>query len=266
MTTTTRSDPLTDTATGTRPGTTLAATGALATSVALALAVIADPHALRFVAPPLVIGAVAASLAWFTRGLWSTVVAGVWGVAALAQVPATPIPLSLTRPDSLLDFVPAWLFVGGAVTAIVGGAVAVMQRRQPDGRAVLEGRWLATAGVALAGLVAVSGIVTATADTALTDQERAGAIEIVMVDSAFEPDTLLLPAGEVRFAVRNDGRILHTFTIDELGIDEVLAPGQEILVTATIPQTTDSIVFYCRPHVSGSGADMEGMVGIATVQ
>jgi hypothetical protein len=247
------------------PGTTLAASGALATSVALALAVVADPGALPFVAPPLIIGGVVAALAWFTRGLWSTVLAGVWGVAALAQLPATPIPLAMTRPDSLLDFIPAWLFIGGAVTAIAGAAVAIA-RRGTDGPVAVERRWLGAGGAVLAVLVAISGVASVTTDTALTAEERAGAIEVVMVDSAFEPDALDLPAGEVRFAVRNEGKVLHTFTIDDLGIDEVLAPGQEVLVTATIPADSAPIVFYCSPHSHGDGLDREGMVGLATIQ
>lgn len=264
MTTTARTDTAAGTSTR-RPGTTLAASGALATAVALALAVVADPGALPFVAPPLIIGAVVATLAWFTRGLWSTVLAGVWGVAALAQLPATPIPLAMTRPDSLLDFIPAWLFIGGAVTAIAGAAIGVAKRRT-DGPVAVERRWLVTGGGVLAVLVAISGVSSISTDTTLTAEERARAIEVVMVDSAFEPDALTLPAGDVRFAVRNEGKVLHTFTIDELDIDAVLAPGQEVLVTATIPAASAPIVFYCSPHSHGVGLDRDGMVGLATIQ
>lgn len=262
-TVTTRPDRPVDAPTRRRAGTLLAATGSLATSVALVLGVAADPGALPYVAPPLVIGLVVAVLAW-RFGAWSKAVAAVWGVAALAQLPMTPIPAALPRPDSLFDFVPGWLFVLGALTALVGGVLGIV-RRDTDGPATIEQRWLGAAGTVLVALVAVSGVASITTDGTLTAEERAGATEIVMVDAAFQPEALELTPGEVRFAVRNEGNVLHTFTIDELGIDETLSPGQEVLVTATVEAGGGDVVFYCRPHSEGSGADRDGMVGRATV-
>lgn len=241
----------------------MAPLGSLGTSLALLIAIAADPEALPFVAPPLVIGAIVALLSW-RFGTWSKVLAAVWGVFALAQVPMTPMLEGLGRPDSLFDFVPAWLFVLSAVTALVGGVLGVARRAQA-GPAEVERRWVVGVGAIVALMVAVSGIASTTSDSALTAEERAGAIEVVMTDSEFTPSAIEVPVGEATFAVRNEGNVLHTFTIDELDIDEALSPGQEVLVTATVEAGTDTLVLYCRPHSIEDDDGLEGMFAELTI-
>ena len=258
------SGPTTHATAPARPvGSVLAPAGALGTSLALLIGIAADPGALTFVAAPLVVGLVVAGLAR-RFGTWSKALAAVWGVAALAQLPATPILEALPRPDSLFDFVPGWLFVLSAITALVGGVLGVVRRGQP-GPLPLERSWLAGAGAVVALIVAVSGLGSITTDSTLTAEERAGAIEVSMVDGSFEPGNLLLVPGEVRFALRNDGNVLHTFTVPELDIDEALSPGQEVLVTATVEADIDGVVFYCRPHSEAVDGGRDGMAGVLSV-
>ncbi len=245
------------------PGTVMASLGAISTSVAVMIAVAADPGALVHVIPPLALGLVTGVLAWFF-GTWSTVLAGVWGVAALAQLPATPIPLGLPRPDSFFDFVPGWLFVIGAVTAVVGGVVGIVRRRR-TGAVGLERRWLAAASLVVVALAALSAIVSMTTGSTLSANERAGAVEVRMVDSAYEPRELVLDAGEVSFAVRNDGNVLHTFTVDELGIDQTVAPGDEVLITTSVT-AGDELAIYCRPHAAPTEQGWAGMAAKMVVR
>lgn len=86
--------------------------------------------------------------------------------------------------------------------------------------------------------------------------------EIVVdaVDYEFKPSTITVKPGEtIKLTVKNSGERFHTFTIDELGIDVPLNPGDEKTIELTIPSDVTSITFYCRPHKS------LGMVGEFTV-
>jgi hypothetical protein len=47
--------------------------------------------------------------------------------------------------------------------------------------------------------------------------------------------------------LKNEGRSTHTFTIDELGINVRLAPGETKTIEIT-PNKVGSYTFYCIPH------------------
>lgn len=62
----------------------------------------------------------------------------------------------------------------------------------------------------------------------------------------------------MRLVLRNEGRVSHTFTIDELGINVRLAPGETKIMEITLSKAA-SYIFYCIPHRG------LGMVGNLTV-
>ena len=79
-------------------------------------------------------------------------------------------------------------------------------------------------------------------------------------DFAFNPAQLQVRAGQaVRLELKNRDSASHTFTIDELSVDETLAPDEEKTVTFT-PTGAGPLAFYCRFHRSGG---MEGTLTIA---
>ncbi len=87
-----------------------------------------------------------------------------------------------------------------------------------------------------------------------------GAVEIGADDFYFEPAQLAAQAGEtVTVRVANEGAAPHTFTIDELNVDQVLNPGQEATVTFT-PSQAGTLAFYCRFH---RGQGMEGSLTVS---
>lgn len=69
-------------------------------------------------------------------------------------------------------------------------------------------------------------------------------------DFYFEPTFVKLP-GSVTATVNlhNAGDIQHTFTIDDLEVDEELAPDEEKTVTVDVGDAT-RYEFYCRFHAS----------------
>jgi len=86
----------------------------------------------------------------------------------------------------------------------------------------------------------------APADTA-ADAPSDGAITVQAVDFAFDKESIGGEAGStVEIDVSNDGLASHTFTVDEIEVDLVLAAGESGTVQFTFPD--ESFEFYCRFH------------------
>jgi plastocyanin len=66
----------------------------------------------------------------------------------------------------------------------------------------------------------------------------------------FEPTFIKSPGGATATVkLHNEGSVQHTFTIDDLKIDEELAPDEEKTVTVDIGDAT-RYEFFCRFHES----------------
>ena len=80
-----------------------------------------------------------------------------------------------------------------------------------------------------------------------------------MDDFYFEPTVLQGVAGQtLTLDVENEGENAHTFTSDELGVDQEVGPGEEAEIEVTFPDS-GQVVFHCRFHES------QGMVGALEV-
>ena len=79
-------------------------------------------------------------------------------------------------------------------------------------------------------------------------------------DFFFSPKALTgEPGQEATIVVSNTGEAPHTFTIEDLDVDEELQPGDEVEVSVTFPDS-GSVDFICRFHVGGG---MEGTLEVA---
>src|SRR5688500_8865293 len=76
-------------------------------------------------------------------------------------------------------------------------------------------------------------------------------IEITISGSQFSPAEVDAAAGDATFAVSNEDGFAHTFTADDLDVDEQLDGGEGSSVTAALePGTYD---FRCTIHPSMTG-------------
>jgi len=210
-----------------------------------------------FVAVPL-----GAAAVWH-RGVWGRAV-GLVASLGLLVVAAPFAPQTLRHPDSFFDFFPSVSLLLGALLAAGGSAASLLhERRRADSRPAPAQRAVTTAAaVALAGLAVLSGALTLSGRHTVSALDRFGAEPVTMVGFAFEPATLTVREGRpARFVVRNDDLALHTFTIDELGVDAIVKPGSEVLVEFT-PDRAGTYLLYCRPHTH----EREGMVGAFAVE
>lgn len=97
------------------------------------------------------------------------------------------------------------------------------------------------------------------------------AVGLELDDFYFEPTVLEGEAGQsLTVEMFNEGDAPHTFTIDELNIDEELQPGdKDVTAEVTFPDS-GALVFYCRFHADGGmlgglsvGGDLNAASGVS---
>lgn len=111
------------------------------------------------------------------------------------------------------------------------------------------------AGVTLEGKINNHGQKTLTGATPT--------VEIEQNDFYFNATFLKAdPGATVTVDLKNDGKNQHTFTIDSLGIDQVVNADGKANVQVKIPATGE-VAFYCRFH-KASGMQGALYTGIAT--
>lgn len=96
-------------------------------------------------------------------------------------------------------------------------------------------------------------------------------IELELDDFYFEPTVLEGEAGQsLTVSMFNEGDAPHTFTIDELQIDQEIQPGDEGLTAEVTFPDSGALVFYCRFHVGGgmlgglsAGGDLSAASGVS---
>lgn len=85
-------------------------------------------------------------------------------------------------------------------------------------------------------------------------------LEFELDDFYFQPTVLQGEAGQtITLEAFNEGDQTHTFTSDELGVDEEFEPGAEASFQITFPES-GRVVFECRFH---AGQGMRGAVEVA---
>jgi plastocyanin len=224
------------------------------------VAALGDPAVLVFAAPMLIVPAVVAFLV-SRYGRWAHVLAAIVGALGLAV--AVPGAWVFTdAPDSVFDVVPTAMFLVGGLLAILGGVAGTAGRWR-----TADLGWARAGAAALIGLaVLVSGALALTTSSDVDADLLASATEVRVDDRGFQPDDLALPPGQtVTLALRNEGRIAHTFTSDGLGVDVVLSPGEIAVVDVDVPQDVAGIQYWCVPHSQvGDDGRREWMIGELT--
>jgi plastocyanin len=110
-----------------------------------------------------------------------------------------------------------------------------------------------TTGPINAGAMAESGVVT-------KPIEQVNAIEVELNDDYFNPKVITIPNGKTTtIKLKNTGKKEHTFTVEKLGVDAEVQPGNEKTITVT-PKMPGTYELICRYHYQ------MGMVGQVIVK
>jgi plastocyanin len=154
----------------------------------------------------------------------------------------------LFAPGSFFDFVPGLLVMPGAILAIVGsiaGIVATNRGKAAASPAEGEKKTVRTVLAVVGVLTVVSAVVTFMGQDDIDASEAD--LTVTLSDFEFDKASYTFEPGST-VLVKNDDPFLHTFTIEELDIDEVLTPGKDILVE--VPEEGGDYVLFCQPHTS----------------
>lgn len=113
--------------------------------------------------------------------------------------------------------------------------------------------WLAASLTLLAGACSSDddGGGTAETDSADTGGEVVpGSAAIGIANTAFEPTTLTVASGSTEITITNADAVDHTFTLDDISVNETIAAGGSATVTVDL---TESSGFHCEIHSSMTG-------------
>jgi plastocyanin len=187
-------------------------------------------------AVPFVIGA----LVIRRRPRGGAITLAVVGVLTLALNLPFLVP-SLGVPASTEDFIMSSVVLILLIVLLVGAIAAI--RTSGSGPAPAA-RSVGLAAMALIGLaIATAAAARVTHDSAVA---QPGDVQIVTSDIEFSHEHINVDAGEVTLFVENKDTTLHTFTIDELGVDLQIPSNSAARVTFDIP--AGSYEFECVPH------------------
>jgi plastocyanin len=94
-------------------------------------------------------------------------------------------------------------------------------------------------------LVALSGNVT---NRGTEDLGTATKLDVELGDLFFAPTFIkATPGSVVEISLKNEGKVQHTFTIDETKTNVELAAGKDESVKVTLP-ASGALAFYCNFH------------------
>ena len=131
-------------------------------------------------------------------------------------------------------FAPAVIALVAGLIAFICGPLAFFQSRRPSPRVsptALEGSIFGIVTVVVVGVVIASGVVSIVGRGSVSAAERVGTIVLLMEDTEFKPDRLIVPAGRrVTLVVDNADIVVHTLTIGDLELSHALAGRSSKLV------------------------------------
>ena len=160
-------------------------------------------------------------------------------------------------PQSPVEFVPGLMVPMGFLLALIGGIVALVKARdrKPAVGSGERGLRNIVVGIIVIG-AAVSIVLGVLNREAVTAEEAEGATEIHMTDFEFDPGDATVAAGEVTVVLRNYDAFVHSFTNEDLDVDEFVIGQNDALLTFEAEAGTYEV--YCMPHSDTSdGLDPE---------
>lgn len=215
-----------------------------------------------FLLPMIVAPAIGAVLAW-RFSTWGRAVGLLLGIAT--AVMTFWLGFGIMVPKSFVEFTAATAFLLGVGLLLYGGIGSIVRRAdlrdEPARTEVLLNR--TAVGIVVLALVVSLPLWLASRTT--VDASAAGGLpEVVATNFTFTDVTVPATSDGASVVVRNQDPFMHTFTIDDLGIDVELLPGSASVVE--LPATPGTWTYYCIPHSGEAGAGEDDMAATLTIE
>lgn len=196
----------------------------------------------------LITGATGLIAAFLVRrfGSWSKLVGILAALALMMMLFWTAF--GLFTPNAFFDFVPGLMVIPGGLVALVSCIAALVAARRGHRTTAAEGgekRAIRILLTAVLGLATVSAVLTFLGRSTVDDPGDAPQVSLAGFE--FDQAEYTVQGGSQVF-VRNEDPFLHTFTIDDLKIDESFGPSGEKLID--VPEQPGTYIVYCKPHTS----------------
>ena len=210
--------------------------------VGILAAIGGDVGALVFLGLFAILSLVLAGLAW-RFGRWLLILAAVWALLSLVFHGTFMVPALFSYFNSFFDGGLAVPALAGIILALVGGITSFVQHRHGAARTTAkanERRVFAGITVVVVGLMILSGVLHIVGLESVSAEDKAGALVVDMKNTKFKPDQLEATVGEtIRIIVKNRDFAVHTFTLDEMGVDfALLGRGEQLIeITPSTPGT-----------------------------
>jgi uncharacterized cupredoxin-like copper-binding protein len=184
------------------------------------------------------------------------VLGGLLGLLLLSE----DVDPDLLPIDSFFDFVPLLVAMIGVVIVLLASLVGTISYFR--GAVGTDATRVMTIFKGLLVVLLVVGVISAVFTALGTDSvstaEAEGAVVITADGVEWDVSTLEVASGQVlRILVKNKDPFVHTFTVTDLDIDEILGPWSEKVIEV---ESLESRIygFICR--VPGHEEDMTGAI------
>lgn len=215
-----------------------------------------------FLLPMIVAPAIGAALAW-RFSTWGR--AGGLLLGTAAAVMTFWLGFGIMIPKSFVEFTAATGFIVGVVLLLYGGIASIVRRADVRDEPARSEVLLARAAIGIVVLALVVSLPLWLASRTTVDASATeGLPEVVATNFTFADVVVPTTSGGTSIVVRNQDPFLHTFTVDELGIDVELLPGSAALVE--LPATPGTWTYYCVPHSGEAGAGEDDMAATLTIE
>jgi plastocyanin len=119
-------------------------------------------------------------------------------------------------------------------------------------------------GVGLVTMAMVVGL--AACGGGSSGKSLSSSADVVAKDSPkphFDPNTLKATAGsDVSFSFRNDGKVVHNFTLSYAGVDVDVPPGQTVQVKFKVPDKVKGVDYFTFYDKNYQGDGMQGRLNV----
>jgi hypothetical protein len=172
---------------------------------------------------------------------------GILLCGGLALVFGPFVAWTVSEPEWFFDFSASLLLVTGIILILAGSTLSLLESPRSPGREQWPG-WLRTSAIALGlsltvSLVASAALTIANRET-ISSSEATGARRVEFDGGRTDLRGTTWPQGPVHILVSNHDLRVHTFTVEELGIDVVVGPKSEKLIQADL--APGDYRFECR--------------------
>lgn len=185
---------------------------------------------------------------------------GILLCGVLAMVFGAYIAFTLGEPAWFFDFSAALLLLWGIVLLLGGSILALLESPSRSRRELWPGWLKVTAGglgLGLAAALAISAVMTVANREVVEPSEAAGARQVIFEGGRTDFRFVTWTAGPVQLLITNRDLRVHTFTVEELGIDVAVGPGSQKLIRFELPP--GDYGFECRVpgHSERSGIHVQ---------